>query len=304
LNLENGPLVRAAYLDCGRNAGTHGARLLLAIHHLVVDGVSWRILLEDLHAGLLAAERGEEIRLPAKNSSFRQWSSRLAGHARSVGLEPLAQWLAELRKPADALPVDFPGETRNTRDTAVTISCELDAERTAALLERVPAVYRTQIDEVLLAALVLAFNKRTGHRSLLVDFEGHGRAEGFGDLDLSRTVGWFTSVAPVRLEVPKEQGIRPALQSVKEQLRRMPNRGWEYGLLRYLATDTDAGRAARDIAQPQISFNYLGQFDGLLEQATAFRMAEESHGPVFSPRGRRRHLVEVNGRVQQRRLQF
>ncbi len=304
LNLENGPLVRAAYLDCGRNAGTHGARLLLAIHHLVVDGVSWRILLEDLHAGLLAAERGEEIRLPAKSSSFRQWSSRLAGHARSVGLEPLAQWLAELRKPADALPVDFPGETRNTRDTAVTISCELDAERTAALLERVPAVYRTQIDEVLLAALVLAFNKRTGHRSLLVDFEGHGRAEGFGDLDLSRTVGWFTSVAPVRLEVPKEQGIRPALQSVKEQLRRMPNRGWEYGLLRYLATDTDAGRAARDIAQPQISFNYLGQFDGLLEQATAFRMAEESHGPVFSPRGRRRHLVEVNGRVQQRRLQF
>jgi len=141
----------------------------------------------------------------------------------------------------------------------------------------------------------------TGRRTVLLDLEGHGREEILDDVDLSRTVGWFTTIKPVLLVVEDERGTEGALKSIKEQLRALPARGIGYGLLRYLRDD-EAGARLRALPRAEISFNYLGQFDASVPESSPFRFAPESTGPVVSPRGRRTHLLEVGGYVASGRL--
>lgn len=172
-------------------------RLLLIIHHLAVDGVSWRILLSDLQTAYQQLERGEAIHLPPKTTSFKQWAERLRQYAHSAALQQdLEYWIAEPRLQIAPLPVDFPRGS-NTMAQARTVSVSLSVEETQALLQEVPAVYQTQINDVLLTALVKAFEHWTGQRSLLIELEGHGREEIFNDVNLSRAVGWFTALFPV-----------------------------------------------------------------------------------------------------------
>jgi non-ribosomal peptide synthase protein (TIGR01720 family) len=179
----------------------------------------------------------------------------------------------------------------------------LTEEETGQLLRDVPKAYRTQINDVLLTALARAFQRWTGERSLLVDLESHGREALSEGVDVSRTVGWFTSAYPVCLELPSANGLGGSLKSVKEQLRRVPRSGAGYGMLRYLAGG-ETGRELSSAPPPEISFNYLGQFDQSFARATAFSMANESHGQEHSPRGRRRNLLEFNGNVSGGQLHF
>ncbi|HVG07740.1 MAG TPA: amino acid adenylation domain-containing protein, partial [Thermoanaerobaculia bacterium] len=226
LDLANGPLFTAALFRL-----PDGDRLLLTAHHLIVDGVSWRVLLEDLSA----------VELPPKTTSWKRWAELLAAHSSAA---EIPYWSAIPAVPP--LPVDSEGDGGMT-----TVSAEWGHEETRALLQRAPEVYRTQVNDLLLAALARAFSAWTGERTLLVDLEGHGREEIFPGVDLSRTVGWFTTLFPVALTLPPGAGPRESIQAVKETLRAVPGRGLGYGLL----------RERLSILEPQVSFNYLGRFD-------------------------------------------
>jgi amino acid adenylation domain-containing protein/non-ribosomal peptide synthase protein (TIGR01720 family) len=293
LDLGQGPLFRAVRLEGMGGAG----QLLLIAHHLVVDGVSWRVLLEDLAALCAGAEP------PAVAASFAAWAlaaERLAGSG-ALAAEG-ASWLAAPAEPPQPLPVDRQGA--NTVASARRITAVLGAEETGDLLRKVPAAYRTKIDDTLLAALLRACAVWTGEPSLLVDLEGHGREEIEPGLDLSRTVGWLTAVYPVTLELPAdpEAGPGAVLKGVKEQLRAVPGKGIAYGLLRYLGADPAVSEALGARAQAQISWNYLGQLDQSVPDASPFAPAAESPGPMQGPRQPRRYLLEIVAAVVEGRL--
>jgi amino acid adenylation domain-containing protein/non-ribosomal peptide synthase protein (TIGR01720 family) len=294
LNLSKGPLVRVCLFDLGADKP---GRLLIVIHHLAVDGVSWRIMLEDLQTVYQQLSVGEVVHLPSKTTSFKQWAERLTEYARFGTLQQeLNYWLSDSRTRISTLPIDYL-EGDNTKASASTVLVSLSPEETQALLQEVPPVYNTQINDVLLTALVQVFGKWTGVRSLLLDLEGHGREEIFDDVDLSRTVGWFTTVFPILLYLGETPHLGEALKSVKEQLRRIPNRGIGYGLLRYLSDDKEIAAKLRELPQAEVIFNYLGQLDQVWSGSSLFLPAKESIGPAHSLKGSRRYLLEVNGFV-------
>ena len=167
-----------------------------------------------------------------------------------------------------------------------------------------PTVYRTQINDALLTALATTLQRSTGGSSFLVDLEGHGREDIGGDLDLSRTVGWFTALFPLRLELAAGIGIGAALKSIKEQLRNVPNRGLSYGLLRYCGADLAQRAALADGQRAQLLFNYLGQFDQVTSGSELFAFASESTGLWHAPNGRRTHAVEVLAQVRDNKLRI
>ncbi|MBD2128007.1 non-ribosomal peptide synthetase [Microcoleus sp. ZQ-A2] len=301
LNLSKGPLVRVCLFDLGADKP---GRLLIVIHHLAVDGVSWRIMLEDLETVYEQLSVGEVVHLPSKTTSFKHWAERLTEYAMSRTLQQeLDYWLSESWTRISTLPIDYL-EGDNTEASASTVLVSLSPEETQALLQEVPSVYNTQINDVLLTALVQIFARWTGVKSLLLDLEGHGREEIFDDVDLSRTVGWFTTVFPILLDLRETSHPGQALKSVKEQLRRIPNRGIGYGLLRYLSDDKEITAKLREIPQAEVIFNYLGQLDQVWSGSSLFLPAKESIGPAHSLKGSRRYLLEVNGFVVRSQLKL
>ncbi len=294
LNLTHGPLLRLVLFQLGAD---RPGRLLIVVHHLAVDAISWRIMLEDLEMAYEQLTAGREVRLPDRTASFQLWAERLAEYARSeAARQEFAYWGSEAREQVEPLPVDYAGGT-NSHDSTETVSVALDAEETRALLQEVPAAFRTQINDVLLMALWNAFVKWTGTRTLLLDMEGHGREALFADVDVSRTVGWFTTAFPVLLDVRDAHQPLGILKSIKEQLRSIPNHGIGYGLLRYLSADIAIMGRLRQLPQPEVSFLYLGQLDQALAPASPFSPARESGGDPFDLSGRRNYLLEVNGSV-------
>jgi non-ribosomal peptide synthase protein (TIGR01720 family) len=295
-DLERGPLVRLALFT-----GPHGwQRLFLVAHHLVIDGVSWRILLADLVAAYQQMQRGETVELPRKTTSFKRWAEYLAEQVRAGAFSDEGEHWREAREEV-APPVDHRlGE--NLVASANGVAVALGPERTRALLQEVPAVYNTQINDVLLTALAAAVKRWTGRPEVWLELEGHGREDLSEEIDLSRTVGWFTCQFPVCLTLHDDDDPGAALRSVKEQLRRIPSRGIGYGLLRYLGTREGNGRP-RLAASPRISFNYLGQMDQVLPGSSPLRLAPEPTGPWCSPAGVRAHELEINGWIVEGRLE-
>jgi amino acid adenylation domain-containing protein/non-ribosomal peptide synthase protein (TIGR01720 family) len=301
LDLAGGPLLRAAWFDFG---GQQAGRLLIVIHHLAVDGVSWRILLEDLQAACERLRNGQAVELAAKTTSFQQWAERIGAYARSGMLEQeLPHWLAVSSSAGRHVPVDFPGGSNVEASTRV-VSVSLNPEETSALLQQVPSVYNTRINDVLLTALCATLTRWCGGADIVIDLEGHGREELIDGLDLSRTVGWFTALYPVRLTVNEGAGPGELLKSIKEQLRAVPGQGIGYGLLRYLGRDTEAAASLRAAAPPDVAFNYLGQFNQALQPGAMVSLLAQAAGPTHSPRARRPHLLEINGLIAGARLRF
>jgi non-ribosomal peptide synthase protein (TIGR01720 family) len=301
LNLSEGPVMRVISFHLG--AG-ESSRILIVIHHLVIDAVSWRVILEDLQSAYIQLERNERPVFPAKTTSLRKWSRRLLAHAGSEEVvKEIDHWISKPRNDVTPLPVDFEGGLNILANTDI-ISVALNEEETRSLLEKVPAAYNTQINDALLAALALAFKRWTGQAIVLVDLEGHGREEIFQNLDLSRTVGWFTTRFPVLLDLRDTSTPAEALIRIKEMLRNTPMRGIGYGLLRYLKGEETIAQKLRDMPQPEISFNYFGQLDQIFSPSSPFGPAVESAGPSRSPRGKRRHLLVINGQVAGSIMQF
>lgn len=300
LNLSEGLLLRVALFELGVQKPS---RLLLIIHHLVVDGVSWRILLEDLQTACQQLSRSETIKLPPKTTSFKHWAQRVTQYAQSGVLqEELEYWLAAPHTLVSRLPVDYPGGV-NTEASARTISVSLSVDETRVLLQEVPVAYGTQINDSLLTALVQAFSGWTGVRSLQVNMEGHGREAIFEDVDLSRTVGWFTTIFPVLLDLGEADTLEDALKMIKEELlQQIPNRGIGYGLLRYLSRNAEIVAKLQALPQAEVSFNYLGQFDQVLTESSLFGVAKESVGPMISPLGTRSNLLYIGASIFQAQL--
>jgi amino acid adenylation domain-containing protein/non-ribosomal peptide synthase protein (TIGR01720 family) len=300
LDLERGPIWRAVLLTLG---ASEPARLLLVIHHLVVDGVSWRILLEDFADAYRRLVEGDPVSLPAKTTSFRAWSERLRVWADSgEAAKEEGYWLAQRETATPPLPRDD-GTAVNLESGAVDHVVSLDPEGTRALLRETPRAYNTRIDDVLVTALAQAFARWTGHPGLPLDLEGHGREPLFDDLDVTRTVGWFTTLFPVRLEVA-EGGPGPALTSIKEQLRRIPRHGIGYGVLRYLSGDAERRSRLAGAPAAEVSFNYLGQFDTLARRAPLLGWAGESSGPAVGADAPRSHLIEIDALIVRDRLEL
>ncbi|NWE13861.1 non-ribosomal peptide synthetase [Pseudomonas yamanorum] len=281
LNLAHGPLLRALLVD-----GPQGQRrLLIAIHHLVVDGVSWRVLLEDLQTVYRQLSDGQPVSLPAKTSALRDWATRLQAYAGSESLrEELDVWQQQLAGPAVELPVDRPQGSLRNRD-ADTVSVRLDAERTRQLLQQAPSAYRTQVNDLLLTALARVLCRWSGHESAVIQLEGHGRETLFDEIDLTRSVGWFTSAYPLRLtplHIEEAAGQGASIKAIKEQLRGVPHKGLGYGVLRYLADDLCRQTMAA-LPTASITFNYLGQFDQSFGADALFHPLEEFAGTAHDP---------------------
>ncbi|MFI7400362.1 amino acid adenylation domain-containing protein [Streptomyces sp. NPDC049541] len=252
---ERGMLLRAVWCDAGLD---RPGRLLLTIHHLAVDGVSWRILCSDLAAAW------REENLPEQGTSFRHWARLLEREARaSERTAELDTWRHVLRDPGPLLGTRRPDPQRDVVGEMRHLTRQLPAEATDALLTTVPAAFHAGPDDVLLAALTAAFvhwrHAKDGHPALLLDVERHGREEIADAVDLSRTVGWFTSVVPARLDLTGVDLADPAqvLKTVKEQLRSVPDHGIGHGLLRHL--DPSNGPLLAALPAPEIGFNYLGR---------------------------------------------
>ncbi|MCR3840964.1 condensation domain-containing protein, partial [Pseudomonas aeruginosa] len=288
----DGPLLRAllATFDDGSQ------RLLLVIHHLVVDGVSWRILFEDLQTAYRQLLAGQAVELPAKTSAFRDWAERLQAFAGDGGLDgELAYWQGQLQGASSDLPCLDPLGDQSNRH-ARSVSCGLDAEATRQLLQEAPAAYRTQVNDLLLTALARVVCRWTGQVDALIQLEGHGREELFAEIDLTRTVGWFTSLFPLRL-TPAE-GIAASIKGIKEQLRAVPNKGIGFGALRYLGSAASQAALA-GLPMPRITFNYLGQFDGsfAMDEGALFVPAGERAGDDQSPDAPLANWLALNGRI-------
>jgi non-ribosomal peptide synthase protein (TIGR01720 family) len=261
---------------------------------MVVDGVSWRILLEDLQSAYRQHQQGQPSQLPPRTTAFQQWAARLATYAQSASVQAeLTYWLAPARRRVGRLPLDDPFGANTVADAAV-VTLALSADETHALLRDLPQVYRTQINDALLAALALVARDWMGAPALLLDLEGHGREDIFADVDLTRTVGWFTTRYPVLLELPAGADAGSALKAVKEQLRAVPQHGLGYGLLRYLSPNAAQRAQLAALPQAELSFNYLGQIDQGVELAGLFAPAPEDSGPARSPRHSREYLLEIN----------
>ncbi|WP_311315071.1 non-ribosomal peptide synthetase [Streptomyces naphthomycinicus] len=272
LDPDNGRMVRVVWFDRGTTAP---GLLLIVAHHLVVDGVSWRILLPDLAAAWQATAQGRQARLAPVATSFRRWARTLVAEAQSPErLAELPLWRGILEKPEPPIGSRPLEPSRDTRETAVNLTDVLSAADTSALLTAVPARFGTRINEVLLTGLALALPRwrrrfqgpspdAADDHSVLVTMEGHGREEIEEGVDLTRTTGWFTSRFPVRLDAgpagpeDADRTYADALKRVKEQLRELPDNGLGYGLLRHL--HPDAGALLAGLQGPRIGFNYLGR---------------------------------------------
>ncbi|SAL44731.1 peptide synthetase-like protein [Caballeronia peredens] len=262
LDISLGPLAcaLAASLPDGRT------KLYLAIHHLIVDGVSWRILLDDLASAYRAAQVRGVAALTRTDATASQWAARLSKAARdpqSPFADEVTYWTSTASSGND-LQLDHP-EARATNADASIIEQTIDASLTRAVLADANIAYRTQTVELLIAALAHAIGE-----TCRIELEGHGREPLFDDIDASRTLGWLTSHYPV--SVPVEASPVATLAAAKDALRALPNKGLGFGVLRHFGDD--ATRAALgNVPRPRVTFNYLGQFD-----------SHDTRDAAFSPR--------------------
>ncbi|MCA1702077.1 MAG: condensation domain-containing protein, partial [Actinobacteria bacterium] len=296
------PLLKAVLFDLGIGQRPY---LLLVVHHLVIDGVSWRILLDDLDTAYQQAMRGETIDLGLKTTSFRDWAQRLSEYVAAGGLDhELDHWASAL----DAGELQLDDAQQEPETSSRTVSVLLSTEETDALLRGAPTVYRTGINDVLLAALAWALSQWTGRDRVSIDLEGHGREEILHGVDLSRTVGWFTTMFPIALDVATsaEPNWRDLIKSARKQLRRIPGSGFGYGALRYLGSPETRERLSASGESPQIAFNYLGQWDARSqdEERSLYWAMHSTIGQVHDPADRDEHLLEVVGEVGDGQLGF
>ncbi|OON70557.1 non-ribosomal peptide synthetase [Hymenobacter sp. CRA2] len=288
LSLEDGPLLRAGLFHTPQ-----GDELLLVAHHLVVDGVSWRILLEDMATLYQQHQAQAPLQLPQKTDSFLYWQQQQVAYAQSTQLQQEeAYWTELAATPLAALPLDKPAG-RNTVQDAAAEAFVLEEATTTRLLTKCHAAYRTEINDVLLTALGLAMQETFGLSRVGVNLEGHGREPLGSDADVTRTVGWFTTVYPAVLDLQHRHDRVRQLIAVKEHLHRIPNKGIGFGVLRYLA--------GKELAiSPEITFNYLGDFGAGVASAEGtplFTFSGEERGRETADDRRRESVLDVGAMV-------
>ncbi|MEG4271929.1 MULTISPECIES: amino acid adenylation domain-containing protein [unclassified Microcoleus] len=293
LNPAEGILWRVTLFNRGNDRPNS---LLLTIHQLAADSVSWQILLEELSCAIAQLSQGQSVELPPATATFKRWSEFLQEYAKSPQIQQERDYWLAARQEVSKLPVDSP-----TNDEASIVLVSLDVEETRTLLQKVPAAYGTQTSEVLLTALVQTFNQWTKADSLLVDLEASGREIFAKDIDLSRTLGCFAAVFPVQLILTGISGPGEALKAVKEQVRGVPNRGAGFGVLRYLGDRAEVAAHLQALDRSQVRFNYREQFDPIVPESFAFELVESASSILL---GNRRYPIEIDSGVRENRLQL
>ncbi|WP_429848142.1 amino acid adenylation domain-containing protein [Brevibacillus panacihumi] len=298
LDISKGPLHRLILFEKGDHR-----QLLIIIHHLLVDSVSWRILLEDLEHVCLQLSRGESICLPAKTTSYQEWADRLATYARSEVIQrETGYWMEqELYAPEDESGVEL---CLNTGDMAQRFIIELDTHHTDKLVRLLPKINRLKIQEVVLAALIRSGALGSGNEDFTIDMESHGRETLEEGMDLSRTVGWFTSLYPIRFSPAVGMSRENTLLLVKEKLRRVPAQGIGYGIIRYLGEAEGVRNKSESTTSRLLLFNYLGQIDSSMGQNGFFRPVHRYVGLDRSPKNQRSHWLELNVSIFGQRLRM
>ncbi|BCE06914.1 non-ribosomal peptide synthetase [Bacillus paralicheniformis] len=309
MDLENGPLVQV-----GLFRSSEGDDLFLAIHHLAVDGISWRIILEDLASVYEQAIRGDDIALPPKTASFQTYTEQLAKYAESRRLLQQADyWRAIEQHETVALPKDQTHIDKTALKKRNTVSFTLAQQETDAILKDVHNAYNTDTQDLLLASAALAIWQWVPQKALKIALEGHGRQSEAAHHDISRTVGWFTSIYPVLLQLEPntwddhhEEYMIRALKITKDTLRRIPDKGFGYGVLKYMTPPEKAkikfGKA------PDITFNYLGQFEignraqTETEQLDAFTFSPLGGGEDITGTWKREQSLDISALVAEGKL--
>ncbi len=299
LDIHNGPL-----LKLGLFRTPEGDHLLIGTHHLLVDGVSWRILLEDFAAGYRQISSGQEVRFPLKTHAFRYWADGLNTFAAGENLfRQLRYWETVAAAGVTPLPRAREAAPRErTYGDVQRVNLTLGAEQTAALTGAAHRAYGTEMNDLLLTGLVLAVRRWAGSGAVPVTLEGHGREPILPDVDISRTVGWFTTRYPVVLDPTPGENIHDpdrrlgyTIKSVKETLRKVPDKGIGYGLLKYLAPPGSLKGVSLDI-EPEIVFNYLGGFGGGEEgEEPLFVLSPLDMGDGISPRLEQISTLSIDG---------
>jgi non-ribosomal peptide synthase protein (TIGR01720 family) len=276
LDIEQGKLIRVVLMQTPESESHN--RLLIVIHHLAIDGVSWRIVLEDLEHLLNDLNKGVKYEAGKKSSSYREWYSALVKYGESRTLISQKDYWEQAVNAYQPLPEDRTyTETLLVKDLAHH-KINLDAEQTRKLIQEVPKVYHTEVNDILLAALSTTLSKWSGNEHSVIGLEGHGREHIAEGIDTSRTVGWFTTLYPVLLEAKAEQPTANLIKSVKEQLRQIPDKGIGYGVLKYIQKETALqGRDPWDMV-----FNYLGQLDNVGLEGNLIKRASEFAGAGMS----------------------
>lgn len=303
LNIDRGELFRVVVFDVH-----HGAQqLLLLAHHLVVDAISWGILIDDL-ATLLSQDApggGAAAALPAKTRSLLEWSDALRTAAADPQVEEMSSlWTRRAQEGWSRVPRDLPGaDAENRTSTAQHHLFRLSAARTSALLEAANGPAGPTVQELTLAGLLLGWRQWTGRAQLRLDLESHGRDVLGTSFDVSRTVGWFTSVFPVGLELRGGDAVS-ALAAVREALPGSGLRKASYGLLRYLHPDSTHKQQLESLGGSELLFNYLGSLDGMIELAAPFVQLTHSVGSSRGAQTPRAYVIEINSWIEAGHLTF
>ncbi|WP_345759415.1 amino acid adenylation domain-containing protein [Bacillus sp. PBIB1] len=298
MDIEKGPLLKAGWFKT-----RSGDYLFITVHHLAVDGVSWRILLEDLSAAYTHAVKGQPVQLPPKTDSFKQYAVRLSEYAKSSKLMREEEyWRFIEEETAAGLPYEKPQHQTGADSIRQTVSFTLTEEETSVLLQQVNRAYHTDTQDILLTAAALALRDWTGGGRLRIAMEGHGREHIMPELDISRTVGWFTSMYPVLIDLNTAGAeLGTAVKTVKDTLGRIPDKGIGYGILKYMTPPEQ--KTIRFRQAPEISFNYLGQFNDTEDQHT-FSLSGLASGHDITPTWQREQAVEMSAMAAQHKLHF
>ena len=305
LTLEDGGLVRFVLFDAGPEGDK---RLLIVAHHLVVDAVSWDLLLDDLDTLYRRVVAKESVEMPLATHSWARWSTCLANRAGEF-VDDAEYWVDLQGQVSDEVPLDHPFDPdRNLAGTARSLTREVDVSFARA--SGVPKQFSpTPVADILLAALAWAWADWSDQPRLYLDLEGHGRDVLADELDASRTVGWFATVFPVAVSLAPVRSMGDPdpsrlLRTIVEQIGRVRHLGAAHGISRYLGEPSDFSSTLAMLPRPRVLLNYLGRRSRALTLDSPFRRATEPHGPDRHPMGQRAYLLELNCQVEHDRLQI
>ena len=302
LDIEAGELIRVVLIETPKQEENN--RLFFVIHHLAVDGVSWRILLEQFQQLLSNLQIGGDLDLGKKSSSFRQWAAAMQAYAESDQIESQLFYWSNIIKQYRPLPSgkNSSNGRPSSNEKEAYYETSLDKDLTQQLITTVNQTLKTEINDILLAALLRSFSEWTGQNNIVIALEGHGREYISKELDTSNTLGWFSNVYPVLL-TEGQSDIETAILQTKEQLSEIPNKGLGFGLLRYLHPSREI-REKMARAKWDVLFNYLGQTDNILKDNPFLKAARESKGIDIHPSFQEDAKILVSGIISKGTLKM
>lgn len=301
LNIEKGPVLAVGLFNYHPDGQQ---RVLIAIHHLLVDGISWRILLEDLLNIYDQLLQFQAVKFLPKSDHYGNWVKALYKYAKQEGTQSQKVYWEGISQQSNQQKKQEINLIQDQEHYALNVSENI----TLGILQDLPTHYPLHINDILLAALAFSLYKHSKNYEFLIDMEGHGREECIGSVDVTRTIGWFTSIFPVCLRVPSlfqekdDSKWSELMLSIKQEMRKVPDKGIGYGVLRYLTNETTKKQLSNN--KTLVLFNYLGQFDLVSKHQGTWSFASESPGnPIgtdyFGSQNYSRYPLEVNALVAQ-----